>query len=443
MDVNKNNNLPPNWTWVKLGDVADFKNGINFGKNQKGETGVLTIDVYNMYSNSIYVDLQNLYRVNKEIREDHKLLYGDLLFVRSSVKREGVGFATAFRSFNEAVTYCGFIIRARLNSERLLPEFVTYFFRSAAQRNKIVSKAKQVTITNISQDGLSDLIIPLPPLPEQKKIVEKIEELFSGLDNGIASLKKAKAQILLYRQSVLSAAFSGRFTQEARGEKQAHLNGVQVSAKAVEPKVDFSNQLPAGWKWVKLGEVVKIVSGNTPKGLENISNKGNFPFYKVSDMNTTGNEKIMYKSNLSLTSEELEKLKIKIYPRNTTIFPKRGGAILTNKKRLLAKDSSFDLNLMGLIPSKIVNYQYLYYWVIMLDLSTIYDGSNVPQINNKNVEPLDFPLPPIEVQTKIVEEIEKRFSEADNLEKVIDESLIKAERLRQSILKRAFEGRLV
>ena len=65
---------------------------------------------------------------------------------------------------------------------------------------------------NISQGILKNLEIPLPPLPEQKKIVEKIEELFSGLDSGVASLKKAKEQIRLYRQSVLASAFSGQFT---------------------------------------------------------------------------------------------------------------------------------------------------------------------------------------------------------------------------------------
>jgi type I restriction enzyme, S subunit len=148
-----------------------------------------------MYNKGIFVELQNLYRVQKEINEDYKLKYGDLLFVRSSVKREGVGFTAAFKQFNEDVTYCGFIIRARVNSEKLFPEFATYFFRTSDQRNKIVSKAKQVTITNISQDRLSELTLPLPPLPEQKKIVAKIEELFSELDNGIEQLVRAKEQL--------------------------------------------------------------------------------------------------------------------------------------------------------------------------------------------------------------------------------------------------------
>ena len=111
--------------------------------------------------------------------------------------------------------------------------------------------------------------------------------------------------------------------------------------------MDQEVQLPKEWKWMKLGEACEIVSGNTPKGLELISNKGEYQFYKVSDMNLVGNEIRMNVSNLKLTLEEIKKLKVKVYPKGTVIFPKRGGAILTNKKRVLSQDASFDLNCDG------------------------------------------------------------------------------------------------
>src|ERR1700738_2591925 len=109
--------------------------------------------------------------------------------------------------------------------------------------------------------------------------------------------------------------------------------------------------LPKDWKWVKLGEACEIVSGNTPKELDRIANSGDCQFYKVSDMNLPGNETKMTVSNLKLTKAEIQKLKIKTYPQGTVIFPKRGGAILTNKKRFLSQDASFDLNLMGVLPN--------------------------------------------------------------------------------------------
>ena len=177
--------------------------------------------------------------------------------------------------------------------------------------------------------------------------------------------------------------------------------------------------------------------------MDRISNEGKIPFYKVSDMNTEGNELFMRKANLNLTMDEIKTLKIKLFPENTVIFPKRGGAILTNKKRILSQKSSFDLNIMGAIPLHSVNKMFLFYWFQKLDLGTIYDGSNVPQINHKDIEPLPIPLPPLPEQHKIVEEIERRFSVADEVDKIVNQSRKQAERLRQSILKRAFEGRLV
>src|SRR5690606_30797982 len=89
-------------------------------------------------------------------------------------------------------------------------KLIFYYFRLV--ENKLDELGTGSTFKAISSKTLNDFIIPLPPLHEQKKIVEKIEELFSELDTGAASLKKAKEQIRLYRQSVLAAAFSGRLT---------------------------------------------------------------------------------------------------------------------------------------------------------------------------------------------------------------------------------------
>lgn len=200
--------------------------------------------------------------------------------------------------------------------------------------------------------------------------------------------------------------------------------------------------LPKGWEVKKLGEVCEIVSGNTPKGLEHISNKGEFHFYKVSDMNLIGNETIMTVSNFKLNSIEIKNLKIKTYPKGTVIFPKRGGAILTNKKRILNQDSSFDLNIMGVLPNEKVLSKFLFFWFQKLDLSKIYDGSNVPQINNKNIAPLNFPLPPLPEQLAIVAKIEALFSELDNGIQQLRTAQAQLKVYRQSLLKWAFEGKL-
>jgi len=184
------------------------------------------------------------------------------------------------------------------------------------------------------------------------------------------------------------------------------------------------------------------VSGNTPKGLEKAGHNGKIPFYKVSDMNTIGNEIFMKKASINLTDEEINFLKIKIFPSGTVIFPKRGGAILTNKKRVLFYNSSFDLNIMGVIPPSIIDGTFLFYWFQKLDLATLYDGSNVPQINNKNIEPLDFILPPLPEQKRIAAILNEQITSVEKLSKHIEEQLTTINILPAALLKRAFEGGL-
>lgn len=255
-------------------------------------------------------------------------------------------------------------------------------------------------------------VIPLAPFPEQRAIAAKIDQLFSRLDYSIASFKAAQEKLAVYRQAVLKQAFEGTLT----------LCSIES---------------------VTLGEELLISSGHTPRGLKNVSNAGDFQFYKVSDMNLDGNEVEMKFSNLKLTESEINVLKVKKFPKGTVIFPKRGGAILTNKKRILSQDSSIDLNLMGIVPNNQYISKYVYYFFLGLDLAKICDGSAVPQINNKNIYPLNFPKCNLQQQARIIKEIESRFSVCDHLQQEIERGLQKAEALRQSVLKKAFEGRLL
>ena len=163
--------IPESWKVVKFGDFAHFKNGINFTKNQKGEKGILTIDVLNMYSRDCIVSMESLYRVDKKVERDYLLKVGDLLFVRSSLKLEGVGWTSLFDGYSEPATYCGFIIRARLNNNQtFVPHFLAHYFRTDSARKKLVSGGAKVAITNINQGILTSIIIPKPSLVDQQEI---------------------------------------------------------------------------------------------------------------------------------------------------------------------------------------------------------------------------------------------------------------------------------
>ena len=186
------------WEEKSLGETGELKNGINFSADKKG-SGILTVDVLNMYSFGIETKLDSLYRVNVDIK-DYLLKNGDILFVRSSVKREGVGWSSLFKGFSEPVLFCGFLIRLRLKSLRLThPEFLLYYLRSDFGRQKIISVSGTAVITNISQDSLKTINIPFPTLEEQQKIaacLSSLDELITAHSKKLDALKKHKKGLM-------------------------------------------------------------------------------------------------------------------------------------------------------------------------------------------------------------------------------------------------------
>ena len=174
------------------------------------------------------------------------------------------------------------------------------------------------------------------------------------------------------------------------------------------------------WEVAELNKVVKVVNGSTPKGIETATDKGEYPFLRVSDMNLDGNEIYINNHNISLTQTDIDKFKVNLYPKNTIIFPKRGASIHTNKKRILQRDSGIDLNTMGFIAGDKIDFYFLFTWFQTVDLKTISDGSYIPQINSRNIEGIQIPLPPLEEQKQIAalfQSIETSMEQVDGQEK--------------------------
>ena len=154
---------------------------------------------------------------------------------------------------------------------------------------------------------------------------------------------------------------------------------------------------------VKIGDICTLKSGTSLK--EDILNESNgVPYIKVSDMNLVGNEKYIVRANSYADESISEKM---LFPKGTVLFPKRGGAIGTNKKRIASKTVCADLNTMGVIPSDKIRPLYLYYYFQNIDFGTLYNGSSVPQINNTDIAPMEINLIPLEEQDDIVALLEK------------------------------------
>jgi type I restriction enzyme, S subunit len=174
--------------------------------------------------------------------------------------------------------------------------------------------------------------------------------------------------------------------------------------------IELGNTMKAGWKKTTLGEVCILKSGTTvEKNLEKAF--GDLPYLKVADMTLPENLDEIVTSSRFLEEKSLRNNSI--FPIGTTIFPKRGGAIMTNKKRLTSVPICTDLNIMGVIPTSVLFPRFLYYYFLNVDMRKLGSGSSIPQINNYDIEPLFISFPLIPEQKRIVAIVDEAFEAID------------------------------
>ncbi len=154
------------------------------------------------------------------------------------------------------------------------------------------------------------------------------------------------------------------------------------------------------WEYKKIDELGAIKSGYTPSSDE-LASHGDYPYFKVAEMNLPGNEKYLMCSPSYLSGE------IKTFPANSIVFPKNGAAVSTNKKRILQVDSVVDLNTAVMIANQNISVNYLYYILINIDFANLVKRGAVPTLNISELKNTIVPVPPMETQEQIVAELDQ------------------------------------
>jgi type I restriction enzyme S subunit len=331
---------------------------------------------------------------------------------------------------------------------------------------------------------------PLVSVPEQKAIVKRIEELFSSLDSGIADLKKAQDQLVIYRQAVLKKAFEGELTKEWR-EKQTNLpsaynlleqikeerqkkNEQQLAdwkqavklwdenkKKPVKPKFikeltpltnEELEQLPSlnkYWQWVKADKFASHEGTSLKAGPFGSSLKKEF--YTESGYKIYGQEQVISNNHklgdYYVNQEKYESLincAIKPFDILISLVGTVGKVLVLPKD---CEDGIINPRLVKISLNKFYDSIFFKYYFESAFLKSIYSikahGATMDILNLGIIKELPYPLCSKQEQHQIVLEIESRLSVCDKVEESIKESLEKAQALRQSILKKAFEGKLL
>ena len=198
-----------------------------------------------------------------------------------------------------------------------------------------------------------------------------------------------------------------------------------------------------GWQTTQLSAVAAVQSGAGFPDRYQGQSDGEIPFYKVSDMNIAGNEREMVFENNSITEEARRELGAFLFPQGSTIFPKIGGAIATNKKRLTTRDCCVDNNVMGVIPKLgKINSELLFYFFLAHDLSEFANEAHLPSIRKTVVEDWPIILPvSLAEQQRIVGLLDEAFEGLATAKTNAEKNLQNARALFESHLQSVFTQR--
>lgn len=283
------------------------------------------------------------------------------------------------------------------------PRYLLYFLATVQAQDLVQEHA----YPSLNLPLIAGIEVPLPQLPEQRRIV-------AILDNAFEAIATAKAN-------------TEKNQQNARELFEQHLAAVLREGRE-------------DWNAATIGEVCILKSGTTvPVELERPS--GDVPYVKVAEMTMPENANGITTSIRFIDRSDLKSAWV--IPAGAVIFPKRGGAILTNKKRLALVDMCADLNIMSVIPSDLITPEFLYLFFLTVDMRKLGTGSSIPQINNYDIAPLPISFPASKsLQRELTSRLELIQDEIELLASIHARKLAALDELKKSLLHRAFTGQL-
>ena len=337
--------------------------------------------------------------------------------------------------------------------------------------------ASGTTFLEISGAKAALIPFPLAPTAEQTRIVDKLEELLSDLDAGVAELKAAQKKLAQYRQSLLKAAVAGRLTKTWRAQHGApEESGAQLLARILRerrarwetkqlakfeaqgkapakawqdaypapatPDISGLPKLPHGWVWSSLGQCFHVGVGATPSRKQPEYWDGETPWVSSGEVRF---------NRILATKEQISGLGLlnsstRINPIGSVMLGMIGEGKTRGQAAILDIEAANNQNCAALWVSETdIAPEYVYYW-----LWSRYDetrrgssGNNQPALNKSIVEAIPFPLPPLSELAAVVALVEAGMAEASNQEAALEHALRQAAAQRKNILRAAFSGQLV
>jgi type I restriction enzyme S subunit len=438
-----NSKIPASWKWVQIQDLYDvLGGGTPSTKVEQYWSGdipwITSADIHG------WKDIQPRKKITRQAIKDSatNLVPANTIIVVTRVSLGKVAITPYPLCFSQDSQ--GLVPKTEIIDQR----FALYYLTQATQEFRHTGRG--TTISGVTKKQLKTLEMPLAPLPEQSRIVAKIEELFSQLDAGVEALRRARAKLKRYKASVLKAACEGRLVpteaELTRKDGREYEPAAVLLERIAQERgkliagVDGLYELPEGWAWTKLAQLGELSRGRSkhrPRDAQYLYG-GPYPFIQTGDIRNSEGTILRFKQTYS----EEGLAQSRLWPVGTLCITIAANIAET---AILGIEACFPDSVVGFIGHKGISAQYIELFIrtIKDDLERYAPATAQKNINLRTLQNIFVALPPTAEQERITKEFEQRSSIIRVIEKTIYGGLARAERLRQAVLKRAFEGKLI
>ena len=433
--------VPEGWAWERLSNLAAFSGGKTPSTSHQEYWGGEVPWVTSKDMKSKYITSSQL-RLSILGAEQMKMYQPDTLLL---VTRSGILRHTLPVSILKEPATINQDLKAIALYMPQLAEYIYICLKGMEAQLLLKYTKSGTTVENINFDEFQKVLFPIAPLQEIARIIAatcEAEQIVSSIEDDKTALAeyvvKAKTKILdlairgqlvpqnpddepasvllerirAEKEELIKQGKIKRDKKESvifKGEDNSYYAMINGAPMRISEYLGF--ELPDGWAWITLKEIAVITSGKTPKPNQ-LSANGSIPYFKVADMNTPGNELYLQYADYYINDQYSGS----VFDGGSFVFPKNGGAVLTNKKRILANISVVDLNTGVFTPSNLLNKDFIFFLFSSIDFSKIYKGAVIPTVDASLIGNLIYGLPPNKKKKRIADIIKTFFTQLEQIE---------------------------
>lgn len=313
----------------------------------------------------------------------------------------------------------------RVRSTKVDLRYLKYCMEAVSASGWFDILTNKATIAHLTAEKLRSLRIPYRSLRSQQLIADLLDRETQRID-ALVDAKRRMIDRLAEKSATLIRL------RTTKGVTTATLRMTELP---------WVGSVPEHWPVRRLGHVASVLNGTGFPDRMQGNEQGEYPFYKVSDMNAPGNQWLLSSAANWVDRGTVSDLGGTIIPAGSVVFPKVGAALLTNKRRVTTRDCLVDNNCMALH----FRVGLAQYWTMLLrglDFGSIVQHGPVPSVNATQVKELRIPVPPLKEQSEIVQVVERETRRIDAAMSALGTQLVLLAEYRQALITKAVTGQL-